>query len=77
MKMPGKCEGPKVDGNGIYLPSLEDWRQVHLGGSDMVRRVDPNGEALVWCRNCSSYARRRLGPKLLNRCRHKKRHERA
>ena len=68
MKMPGKCEGPKVDGNGIQLPSLEDWRQAHLGGPDMVRRVDPNGEALVWCRNCSGYA----VPKLLNRCRQTK-----
>ena len=35
---------------------------------DMVRRADPKGEASVWCTNCSAYAGRRLGPKLLNRC---------
>ena len=28
----------------------------------MVRRMDPNGEALVWCRKCSGYARCRLLP---------------
>ena len=38
----------------------------------MVRRVDPNGEALVWCRRCSGYARRRLGLELMNRCRPEK-----
>ena len=37
-------------------------------GHDMARRVDPNGEARVWCRHCSGYARRRLEPKLMNRC---------
>ena len=36
----------------------------HVGGHDMVRRVDRNGEALVWCRKCSGHARHRLGPKL-------------
>ena len=51
MKMPGMCEGPKV----------------HVGGHDRVRRAGPKGEALVWCRNCSGYARRRPCPKLLNR----------
>ena len=34
----------------------------------MVRRADPSGEALIWCRKCSGCARQRLGPKLLNRC---------
>ena len=29
----------------------------------MVRRVDLNGEALVWCRKCSRYARCHLGAK--------------
>ena len=35
----------------------------------MVRRVAPTGEALVRCRNCSGYARRRVRPKLMNHCR--------
>ena len=34
----------------------------------MVRMVDPNGEAFVWCRKCSGYVRCRLGWKLMNRC---------
>ena len=34
-----------------------------------MRRVYPNDEAWVWCRKCSGYARCRLGPKLMNRCR--------
>ena len=34
---------------------------------DMVRKVEPIGAALVWCRNCSMYARLRLGPKLMDR----------
>ena len=39
------------------------WK-AHLGEYDMVlRRVDPNGEAFVWCRKC------RLGPTFMNRCR--------
>ena len=24
------------------------WGQAHVGGHDMARRVDPDGEALVW-----------------------------
>ena len=38
----------------------------------MVRRVDPHGKALVWCRKCSCHARCRLGPKLMVRCRPEK-----
>ena len=39
----------------------------------MVRRVDRNGEALVWCcRKCLGNARQRTGPKLMNRCKPKK-----
>ena len=30
------------------------------------------GESLVWCRNCSGYAWRRLGSKRMNRCRREK-----
>ena len=26
------------------------------------------GEVLVWCRKCSVYARQKMGPKLMNRC---------
>ena len=45
---------------------------AHLGGHDMVRRVDRHGEALTWCRKCSGYARCRLVPKLINRCKPEK-----
>ena len=34
----------------------------------MVRRMDRQGEVLICCRNCSSCARQRMGPKLLNCC---------
>ena len=48
---------------------LKIWEKAHMRGHDMVRGVDPNGEALVWCLNCSEYAWCRLGSKLMNRCR--------
>ena len=35
----------------------------------MVRRVDPNGELLGWCRKCPGRARCGLETKLLSRCR--------
>ena len=40
----------------------------HLGGHDMVGRVDRHGEALIWCRKCPGCARQRLGRKWMNRC---------
>ena len=43
----------------------------HLGGHDMVRRVD-SGEASIWCRKCSGYVRQRMGPKLMNCCKPEK-----
>ena len=42
MKMPGKCTGPKV-----LSKSLEKWRTRHLGGHDLVRRMDRQGEVLA------------------------------
>ena len=64
MKMPETCTGPK------YLSEhLGKWRKRHLGGHDLVRRVDGQGEVLIWCRKCSGYARQRMGPKLMNCCR--------
>ena len=42
MKMSGKCAGPKL------LPkSSEKWRRRHLGGHDLVRRMDRKGEVLI------------------------------
>ena len=63
------------------LPEVEhvkahrsSWRSSH----DMVRRVDPHGEAFVWCRKCSGYVRCRLGATLRKRCRlAKEGHEKA
>ena len=49
MNMPGTSEGPRwleKDSNH----KLKRWGMARLGGHGMVRRVDPNGEALVWCR---------------------------
>ena len=38
----------------------------HLGGHDLVRRMDRQGEVLIWCRTCSGYAKQRMRPKLKN-----------
>ena len=38
----------------------------------MLRRVCPNGEALVWCRICSGCALCRLEPQLTKHCRPEK-----
>ena len=34
----------------------------------MVRRMDRQGEVLMWCRKSAGYARQRVGPKLMNCC---------
>ena len=35
----------------------------------LFRRMDRQGEVLIWCRKCSGYARQRMGPKLMSCCR--------
>ena len=63
MKTPGKCTGPK-----FLSQILEKWRRRHLGGHDLVGRMDRQGEVLIWCRKCSGYAKQRMGPKMMNCC---------
>ena len=63
MKMPGRCTRPK-----FMSKSLGNWRKRHLGGHDFARRMDRQEDVLIWCRKCSGYARRRMGPKLMNCC---------
>ena len=58
-----------MGGNGSQLQTEERRRGRILGGHDVVIRLDPNCAALVWCRNSSGYAWRRL---IRNRCRPKK-----
>ena len=53
----------------ILVKKLGKWRRRHLGGHDLVRRMDRQGEVLTWRRKCSGYARQRMGPKLVNYCR--------
>ena len=43
--MPGKCEGPRWLGNDSNH-KLQRWSDRHLGGQDMVRRVDQNVRGL-------------------------------
>ena len=50
MKMPGRCTGPK-----FLSKSLAKWRRPHLGGHDLVRRMDRQGEVSMWCRKCKQY----------------------
>ena len=40
----------------------------HLGGHDLVRRMDRQGEVLIWCWQCLGHARQRMGPKLIHCC---------
>ena len=61
MKLPGRCTGPK-----FLSKSLGKWRRRHLGGHDLVRRMDRQCEVLTWRRKCSGYARQRMGTKLIN-----------
>ena len=63
MNMPGRCTGPK-----FLSKSLGKWVRRHLGGHDLVRRIDREGEVLTWCRKCSGYARQRMGPKPASCC---------
>ena len=54
----------------INVEKIRKMEKRHLGGHDMVRRKDRQGEVLlIWCRKCSGYARRRMGPKRSNCCR--------
>ena len=39
MKMPDRCYGPK-----LMSKSFGKWRRRHLGGHDLVRRMDRRGE---------------------------------
>ena len=48
--------------------NLETLGKRHLGGHDLVRRMDRQGEVLIWRRKCSAYVRQRMGPKLMNCC---------
>ena len=55
--------GPNMDGEGLS-PLTTTWAKTHSGEHNQVRRVDPNAEALVWCRRCSVPS----GGQLVNRC---------
>ena len=35
----------------ILGKALGRWRKQHVGGHDMVRRMDRQAEVLIWCRN--------------------------
>ena len=62
IKKPGKCTGPKcVDEH------FGKWRSV--SGHGVVRRVDRQGQVLIWCGKYSGYARQRMWPKLMQCCR--------
>ena len=44
----------------------KDWENgegVIWESHDLVRRMDRQGEVLIWCRKCSGYARQRMGTK--------------
>ena len=68
MRLLGKREGPRGTEEDLNH-KLKMCGKAHVEEHGMVRRVDPHGEALLWCRKCSGYARCRLWPMLMNRCR--------
>ena len=48
-KMPGKCTGPK------YLSeNFGKWGKRRLGGHDLARRTERQGETLIWYRICEA-----------------------
>ena len=51
-----------------FIHKLKTWRKRIWKDTTLLGR-DPNGETLVWYRKCSGFARCRLGPKRMNRCR--------
>ena len=46
MKMPGKRTGPKY----LSKKKKKTWGKRHVGGNDLVSRVDRQSEVLIWCR---------------------------
>ena len=47
----------------------EKWSFVDKRCEGMKHRTEcRQGEVLIWCRKCSGYAKRRMGPKLMNCC---------
>ena len=67
MNMQGHVRGPRCLREDSRH-KLNMCGMQHLGGHDMVRRVNRNGEALMWCKKCSVCVRHQLGPTLMNRC---------
>ena len=59
VKNSSRSQGPNE-----LVKNLGRWGKRHMGGHDMVRRMDWQGDVLIWCRKCSGYARRRMGHKL-------------
>ena len=55
IKMTGRCE----DQNSCQK-KLGKWRSRHLGGHDLVRRMERQGEVLIWCRMCSGDGHQRI-----------------
>ena len=43
-------------------------KKRQLGRHELVRRMDRQGEVLIWYRKSSGYARQRMGPKVMNCC---------
>ena len=54
--------------DGTVVARMEQYLNENLGGHDILRRMDKQGEVLIWYRKCSGYARQRMGPKLMNCC---------
>ena len=63
MKMPRQCTGPR------YLSkNFGKCGKRHLGGHDLVRRVDRQGQVIIWCKKLFGLYKAEDGPKLMICC---------
>ena len=46
----------------VLVKKSGKWRKRHLGGHDMVRKMDKQGEVLICCRKCSAMRDREWDP---------------
>ena len=51
----------KMHRTKILVKKFVKMGRPHLGDHYLVRRMNSQGEVLIWCRKCSGYARQRMG----------------
>ena len=74
----------KVHGTKIHVKKIGKMRKAPSGGHDLVRRMDRQGEVLIWCGKCENNRSSRgrtspsqRGKELENRVRKEKNYEKG